>query len=34
MTRAMASMTPVTVPESAVGRTMRRIVFHFGMPSA
>ena len=29
-----ASMTPVTMPPSAVGSTTRRIVCHFGTPSA
>ena len=32
--RAMASMMPVTMPGRAVGRTIFRIVFHCGMPSA
>jgi hypothetical protein len=32
--RATASMIPVTMPGSAVGSTIRRIVFHFGIPSA
>src|SRR5215467_4686811 len=32
--RAMASMTPVTMPVAAVGSTIFMIVFHFGMPSA
>ena len=32
--RATASITPVTIPGSAVGSTIRRIVFHLGVPSA
>src|SRR5439155_7494651 len=32
--RAMASMTPVMMPGAAVGSTILRMVFHFGMPSA
>ncbi len=34
MTRATASMTPVTMPDNAVGRTIDAIVRHFGTPSA
>src|SRR5699024_5590888 len=34
MMRAMASMMPVTMPDSAVGRTILTIVFHFGTPRA
>ena len=34
MTRAMASITPVTMPDRAVGRTILTIVFHFGIPRA
>ena len=34
MIRAMASITPVTRPAKAVGRTILMIVFHFGVPSA
>src|SRR4051794_12139286 len=34
ITRATASITPVTNPAIAVGRTMRSTTFHFGVPSA
>src|SRR5699024_6954387 len=34
MMRAMASMIPVAIPDKAVGRTTRAMVFHFGTPSA
>src|SRR3954468_5048319 len=34
MTRATASITPVMMPADAVGRTIRKTVFHLGMPSA
>jgi hypothetical protein len=34
VTRAIASMIPVTIPLAAVGSTTRRIVRHFGTPSA
>ena len=34
ITLASASRMPVTMPDRAVGITMRRIVFHFGTPSA
>ena len=34
MTRAMASITPVTMPASAVGSTTFTTVSHFGTPRA
>ena len=34
MTRAIASVMPVMMPASAVGRTTFTIVFHFGTPRA
>ena len=34
MMRAMARITPDTMPEIAVGRTILRIVRHFGTPRA
>src|SRR4029079_4583977 len=34
VTRAIASITPVTMPLDAVGSTMRTIVFHFATPRA
>src|SRR3954467_13094399 len=34
MMRAIASITPVTMPAIAVGRTTLTTVFHFGTPSA
>ena len=34
MMRATPSMMPVTMPPMAVGSTTRRIVRHFGTPSA
>ena len=34
MTRAIASMTPVTMPATAVGSTTLTIVCHFGTPRA
>ncbi len=34
MTRAIASISPVTMPASDVGSTIFTIVSHFGTPSA
>ena len=34
ITRATASITPVTMPASAVGSTTLTMVSHFGTPSA